>query len=385
MNPILFGGALGALAMYFLDADSGRRRRHRTRDRVVRAARRLDEAGRVTARDAVHRSRGMVAAVRHLFDHGQVSDAALVARVRAALGRAVSHPHAIAVDAVDGYVTLDGPILSHEVRGLLRTVRHVPGVRGVGDRLTVYRDPSHVSALQGGRNRTGPRFELMQDNWSPAARLVAGALGAGLLVSASRMHSGAASGLGALLGVAGGGLLARALTNRDLASLAGFGDVERGIVVQKTICIDAPVGEVFAFWSDFRNVPRFMHNVRQVEVQEDRSRWTVSGPAGVPVQWVSEVTRTEPNALIEWRSAPGSVVKHEGCVRFEEDAGATRVTVRLCYLPPGGAFGHAVAALFGADPKSELDADLLRLKSMIETGRAPHDAAQRSMAAKESY
>jgi hypothetical protein len=49
--------------------------------------------------------------------------------------------------------------------------------------------------------------------------------------------------------------------------------------------------------------------------------------------------------------------------------------VRLCYLPPGGAFGHAVASIFGADPKAEMDADLLRLKTVIETGRAPHGAA----------
>jgi len=380
MNPILIGGALGALAMYFLDADSGKRRRHRTRDRVARAARRLDEAGRVTARDAAHRTRGMVAAVRHMFRRAEVSEAALVARVRAALGRAVSHPHAIAVDATDGRVTLDGPILSHEVRGLLRAVRQVHGVRGVIDRLIVYRDPAHVSALQGGREHAGRRFELMQENWSPAARLVTGALGAGMLVSASRAHGGVC----ALLGVAGGGLLARALTNRDLAALAGFADASRSIVVQKSITINAPVEDVFAFWTDYQSFPRFMSNVRHVEVHEDRSRWTVSGPAGVPVQWTSEVTAIEPNVLIEWRSVPGSVVKHEGSVRFEPDGSGTRLRVRLCYLPPGGAFGHAIAALFRADPKSEMDADLLRLKSMIETGRAPHDAAQRPLLPKES-
>jgi uncharacterized membrane protein len=380
MNRILFGGALGALAMYFLDADSGRRRRHRTRDRITRAARRIDEASRVTARDAVHRTRGMIAAARQAFDRGQVSDAALVARVRAALGRVVSHPHAIAVDANDGHVTLDGPILADEVRGLLRCVRHVPGVRGLSDKLTVYRDPSHVSALQGGREHPGPRFELMQDNWSPAARLLTGAIGAGMLVSATQARGG----LCALLGLAGGGLLARAVTNRDLATLAGIGDAASGIVVQKTIHIDAPVPEVFAFWTDYQNFPRFMSNVREVEVHEDRSRWTVAGPAGVPVHWTSELTRVVNNSLIEWRATPDSAVKHEGSVRFEEDGGGTRVNVRLCYLPPAGAFGHVVASVFGADPKTEMDGDLLRLKSMIETGRPPHDAAQRPVASRES-
>ena len=384
MNPIFFGGALGALAMYFLDADSGRRRRLRTRDRTLRAARRIDEASRVTARDAVHRTRGMIAAARQMFDRGDVDDTALVARVRSALGRAVAHPHAIHVEAAAGHITLDGPILEAEVRTLLRAVRRVPGVRGVSDRLVVYRDGEHVSALQGGREHAGARFELMQDNWSPAARLLTGALGAGLLVSASQVHGRAHGGVCAALGLAGAGLLARAVTNRDFATLAGFGDAGHGIVVQKTLHVDAPVERVFGFWIDYQNFPRFMANVRDVEVHEDRSRWTVAGPAGVPVHWTSELTRVEENALIEWRSVPGSVVRHEGCVRFQPDGEGTRIKVRLCYMPPAGTFGHAVAAMFGADPKSEMDADLLRLKSMIETGRPPHDAAQRPALPRES-
>ena len=57
--------------------------------------------------------------------------------------------------------------------------------------------------------------------------------------------------------------------------------------------------------------------------------------------------------------------------------GGTRVRVHLSYVPPGGAIGHAIAALLGADPKSEMDADLLRMKTMIETGHPPHDAARR--------
>jgi hypothetical protein len=40
------------------------------------------------------------------------------------------------------------------------------------------------------------------------------------------------------------------------------------------------------------------------------------------------------------------------------------------YNAPAGALGHAVAKLFGADPKSELDDDLVRLKSLIEYGKA---------------
>jgi uncharacterized membrane protein len=68
-------------------------------------------------------------------------------------------------------------------------------------------------------------------------------------------------------------------------------------------------------------------------------------------------------------------VEHAGLLRFEEINGRTRVLVTMNYTPPAGALGHAVARLFGADPKSELNDDLLRMKVFLETGRRAHDAA----------
>ena len=374
MNRLLFGGALGALAMYFLDPHSGRRRRARTKDKAMHAGRVLNRASRVTARDAQQRVSGLIAGTRRLFGHEEVPDEVLVGRVRAALGRVVSHPHAIDLFVGNGHVSLSGPVLAHEARLLLRTVRAVGGVRAVSDELTVHEDPSHVSALQGGIPRSGRRFELLQDNWSPSVRLATGAVGAGLLLGATR----ASGGLCALLGVAGGALLARSVTNLDLATLAGFG--ENGITVQKTINVDAHPGLVFAFWSDAENFPRFMRHVREVQqVDKQRTRWTVAGPAGVPVHWTAEVTRVEPDQLIEWCCSQDSDVWHQGRVTFDDNGhGGTRVQVEMSYVPPAGAFGHAVATLFGADPKSEMDADLMRMKSMIESGNPPHDAARRT-------
>lgn len=371
MNPIVLGGALGALAMYFLDPHEGRRRRARTRDKLLHAGKVLNEAGRVTARDTAQRAYGVWAGTRRLFKHENVADDVLVERVRAELGRFVSHPHAIEVAAEGGHISVSGPILPEEVRPLLRCVRHVPGVRAVSDRLSVYEDASHVSSLQGGHRRPGSRFELWQENWSPAARLMIGSFGAGLMVAATRARGG----LRTLLGATGGALIARAATNMSLSRMFGLGG--RGIVVQKVISVEAPVETVFAFWTDYQNFPRFMHNVREVQVQEDRSHWVVAGPAGVPVEWNAQLVALEPNALLRWRSISDSAVKHEGCVRFEPNRnGGTRITVRLSYVPPAGAFGHAVATIFGADPKTEMDADLLRMKTIIETGRAPHDATR---------
>jgi uncharacterized membrane protein len=48
----------------------------------------------------------------------------------------------------------------------------------------------------------------------------------------------------------------------------------------------------------------------------------------------------------------------------------------MSYNPPGGWIGHGVAAAFGVDPKTGFDADLVRMKTLLETGRVAHDAAQ---------
>jgi len=366
MSRILYSVAAGALAMYFLDPQGGRRRRARTRDKIDRAGRRLRDAYDVTLRDTQHRVMGMRAMARRLVRREAVDDATLAGRVRAILGRYVSHPHAIEVEASDGEVALSGPVLAHEVPGLLGAVKGVSGVRRVSNQLIVHKEPGNISSLQGGVPRRGQRFELLQDNWSPAARFAVGMAGLALLMR------------GGVLGRLGGAaLLARAITNLDFATLVGMGAPEDGIEVQKTICVNAPLEQVYGFWSDYQNFPHFMSRVREVRLDGDRSHWVVSGPAGVLVQWNAEVVRVEPNSRIVWRSTPDSAVKQEGEVCFAPtDDGGTRVTVRLCYLPPAGALGHAVASLFGADPKSEMDEDLMRMKSMIETGRVPHDAAQ---------
>jgi uncharacterized membrane protein len=366
MKRTLYSVAAGALAMYFFDPQAGRRRRARTRDKLDSAGRRLRDAYDVTLRDTRQRAMGFRAMGRRLLRReAPPDDDRLAGRVRAVLGRYCSHPHAIEVRASGGNVALAGPILAHEIAGLARAVQGVPGVQAVSSELVAHERPGNVSALQGGLPRRGRQWELMQDNWSPAARLMVGVLGLGLLVR------------GGFLGRLGGAaLLARAATNLDFATLVGLAGAERGIEVQKTICVDAPVERVFEFWSHFENFPHFMTRVREVDVMGDRSHWIVRGPAGLAVEWTAEVTRMEPDSLIAWRSTGESDVKHEGEVRFEPDGDGTRVGVRLCYVPPAGALGHAVASLFGADPKTEMDADLMRMKSMIETGRTPHDAAQ---------
>jgi len=141
--------------------------------------------------------------------------------------------------------------------------------------------------------------------------------------------------------------------------------------VKKSIIIDAPAADLYRFWRDFENLPRFMRHLESVRVTDERrSHWVAKGPAGTTVEWDAEITEERPDELIAWRSAEGADVFNAGSVRFEEATGGrgTIVRVELDYDPPGGILGVAVAKLFGEEPAQQIDGDLRRFKQIIETG-----------------
>jgi uncharacterized membrane protein len=384
MAPLMgIGGlGLGAGLMFILDPNRGRRRRALARDQMAHARRLLARATGATSRDLTHRIYGALAEGGNLFRREEISDDVLIERVRARIGRSVSHPHAISVTVNDGHVSLSGPVLAHEASRLLSGVSSAPGVKGVENVLTVHTEAENISGLQGGRPRTGDRFALMQTNWSPTARLFAGLAGGALMANCLARRDLVSAALGAV----GFGLLMRSATNLEMRTLLGVGHDRQPIKVLKTINIHAPVEQVFDFWNDHRNFPRFMANVREARPTGDgRSHWIVSGPAGLPIEWTAEITQQVPNKLLAWKSLPGSTVRHGGVVHFEPiQEGSTRVHIEMCYHPIGGAIGHALARLLGSDPKSEMDADLLRMKTFIEKGRPPHDAASPMPAGRET-
>jgi uncharacterized membrane protein len=185
--------------------------------------------------------------------------------------------------------------------------------------------------------------------------------------------------LAAAAGVVGLALAARSSggSGSVVSNLLGGGRGKR-IELEKTIRIDAAPDEVYDMWTNYENFPRFMSHVVEVrDIGKRRSHWTVQGPAGTQFEFDSVLTEQTRNRRLAWRSEPGAQIPNSGSVEFEPHRGGTRVTVRLSYSPPAGALGHAVASLFGSDPKGQMDDDLARMKHYIERGAIPHDAAQR--------
>lgn len=186
-NWLLFttGAAVGAGVMALLDPGRGASRRSLIRDQLVRASHKTTDGLDALARDAANRARGLAAEARSAMRSEHVGARRLEARVRAELGRAVSHPRAIDVIASDdGCVCLSGPILSSEADGAIKAIRSVRGVCDVEDRLERHDTPESVPALQGGRARPGRRSMLLQESWSPTTKalvcIASTALAAGL-------------------------------------------------------------------------------------------------------------------------------------------------------------------------------------------------------------
>ncbi len=205
---IVGAAGLGAALTYLLDPRLGRRRRARIRDKAARAARRTADAADVTSRDVVNRTRGLVAGIRSRLGGEDVTDEVLIARVRSRLGGAVRRPAGVAVDAVNGCVTLRGTVFSDEAEGLIQRVIGVPGVRSVENRLETERATGDAITRH-------PAW--LPNEWSPPMRLAAGTLGAALAAAGF----GQRRPRGLFLAAAGLALFARALGDRELVRALG--------------------------------------------------------------------------------------------------------------------------------------------------------------------
>ncbi len=170
----------------------------------------------------------------------------------------------------------------------------------------------------------------------------------------------------------------RRSTSRNLLTGEGLRrPAERPVVA--TITINKPAEELYAFWRNFENLPRFMdHLLAVTDTGDGHSHWMAKGPAGTTVEWDAVIINDEPNELIAWRSLPGATVENAGTVRFHPATGGrgTVVQIKFHYKPPGGAVGKAIVKLFGVAPEKQIPVDLMRVKQLLETGEIARTEGQ---------
>lgn len=174
----------------------------------------------------------------------------------------------------------------------------------------------------------------------------------------------------AVLGVAALDVLCAQQLSRE-PEVAGRTQQQEGIRTRRSITVGRPVDDVYSFWHDFSNLPRFMRHLESVQVLGNgRSHWKAKAPAGQSVEWDAEIVEDRPNELISWRALENADVYNEGTVRFERAPGGrgTEVRVFLRYDPPGGVIASKLAMLFREEPGQQVQDDLRRFKQVMETG-----------------
>lgn len=223
------------------------------------------------------------------------------------------------------------------------------------------------------------RFSGRETNVGGPERVASAVGGAALAVLGARQKGAR----GALMGALGLFLLQRGATGRcavygalgvDTSGVARRERMpeneEAAVSVSAAVTVNRPPAELYAFWRDFRNAPRYMDRISRVEVHDElRSRWTATGPMGRSWQWESEVTEDRPGELIAWESLPGAELPNRGWVHFlPARDGQTEVRYFVEFDPPAGLVGQAIARVFHEVPEEMAKGDLRRFRALMEAG-----------------
>jgi uncharacterized membrane protein len=166
----------------------------------------------------------------------------------------------------------------------------------------------------------------------------------------------------------GNGHSPRALTR---AALGG----KRGLHVRESVRLEKPMDEVYRFWRQLENLPRFMNYLEEVtDLGGGHSHWVAKGPAGTRVEWDAEIINEVENQVIGWQSLPGGDITAAGSVNFDtvRNGRNTQVSVHFQYAPPAGRAGSIIAMIFGREPSQTVREDLRRFKQLLEAGEFPH-------------
>ena len=255
-----------------------------------------------------------------------------------------------------------------------------PGAVGKLVGLRTVRDPAVIRVL-GLREMAAGLGILTSSRPAPWvwARVGGDVMDLALLAAAGRGDVNRGRLIGSVLAVAG-------VTALDAYGAGQFQSLSRAdgvnppkqIEVRKTVTIARPPAEVYDFWRNLENLPRFMAYLDSVRVlDERRSAWKAKGPIGSQYEWQAEITEDRSGERIAWRSLPPSDAFNSGVVMFvpaPRDQG-TEVHVELRYAPPAGPLGAAIAKLFGREPGQQVMSDLRRLKQVLETGEVMHSDA----------
>lgn len=148
--------------------------------------------------------------------------------------------------------------------------------------------------------------------------------------------------------------------------------LNRTVHFRESITINRSPEDLYSFWRDFKNLPRFMQSIVAVKELDDRhSRWQARGPFNKEFHWEAEILEERKNEIIKWRTIEiNSNLEHEGVFSLRRAPGnrGTILSLDCRWTPPGGVFGAATAKLLPEDPGRQVSEDLRRFRQLMEAG-----------------
>lgn len=213
--------------------------------------------------------------------------------------------------------------------------------------------------------------QLLAPNISPYERLLSVIGGAALALYGLRRAPA-----GLPMALLGGALIGRGLSGRCAAYAALRLTTHTGgrhsRQVTRTLTINRGAADIYAFWHKPQQIAQSLPLIERLETWDAQtSRWGADLPLGIRLEWDVELLEDQADRRIVWQSLHGSPLMHSGVLAFAPAPGqrGTEVALTICYQPPGGLLGLAVAKLLSAALGQQMMTALRRCKQILETGQ----------------
>lgn len=146
LRKIIVGTLGSAALMYLMDPEKGNERRATLREQINKFMNKATARTESLIEQISDRAQDAAAgAARNLSTLEAVSDEVIVARVRSAMGHVLTNAHEVEVMANQGLITLTGSVPGAETEVLIATIKALPGVHGVENRLEAYEGTTDIS------------------------------------------------------------------------------------------------------------------------------------------------------------------------------------------------------------------------------------------------
>jgi uncharacterized membrane protein len=191
---------------------------------------------------------------------------------------------------------------------------------------------------------------------------------------------------GAMVALAGGGLLSRGITGHSTVyqklnlHTAGGRTFRRTrardeeLEIMRAITIGKPADELYRLWRDPQIQPQIMADFADVAMDDKgHAHWAVRAPMGRRIEWDSEIVEERAGEMLRWQTREGAELPNEGSVRFRPAPGnrGTEVHLHVKFSPPGAMPVKGAMKLLGFIPKQMAYKALWRFKALAETGQIP--------------